>query len=280
MSYINEALKKAQKEKDSRLTGYRPVIKPFPSAKTPLSRVKLAVGLFTAILLLVLVAAIVWFFVPGKPLGTSDHQQVAIAPSPAIADKNKTDDMAKPVEVVPSHQTVSGPAVSEPTGSKSKEKERTPAPSEIRQMPVTAAIPVRKLSVGEIKTLYREALNAQRRHDAANAERLYGRILESDPRHAEALNNLGVIYMQKKKGDQAIRLFDRAIALKVNYVDPYYNMACLYAQHKDVDGSLKYLRKAVAINPDVRQWARNDVDLQGISTSPAFKSLIGDGNTQ
>jgi hypothetical protein len=142
MSYINEALKKAQKEKDSRLTGYRPVIEPFPAVKTPMSGIKLAVGLFAAVLLLVMVVVIVRFFMPGKPSGTSDRQRAAVSSVPVIADKIKTGDMARPVDVAPPH-----PPVSEQAGP--KEKAKTSIPSEISQMPVATAAPVRKRTDGE-----------------------------------------------------------------------------------------------------------------------------------
>ncbi len=54
---------------------------------------------------------------------------------------------------------------------------------------------------------YQEALTAQRRGDLRGAEELYQKVLTLDPGHVRALNNLGVIYMEQKKREQGDRAF-------------------------------------------------------------------------
>lgn len=129
----------------------------------------------------------------------------------------------------------------------------------------------------EARLLYQDALASQQRRDHERAARLYSRLLEKNPRHVEALNNLGVIYMQQHQSGHAMRLFEQAIKVKPGYVDPYYNLACLYAQYHDVTNSVKYLKKAAAINPEVRAWAKADGDLRKISTAPEFLNFLGEG---
>ncbi|MDI9569444.1 MAG: tetratricopeptide repeat protein [Pseudomonadota bacterium] len=129
----------------------------------------------------------------------------------------------------------------------------------------------------ELRRLYQDALASQRGRDPDRAARLYSRLLEKDPRHVEALNNLGVIYMRQQQSGHALRLFERAIAVKPDYVDPYYNLACLYAQYRDVANAMKYLKKAAAINPEVRVWAGADEDLKKVGATPEFRAFLGEG---
>lgn len=121
---------------------------------------------------------------------------------------------------------------------------------------------------------YRQALAAQRRGDHRQAEGLYRQTLAKDPGHVRALNNLGVLYMEAQKNEEAIALFGKAIVLKRDYVDPYYNLACLYARKKAVDESLWYLKVAMAISDDVKDWVMKDADMENIVASPLFKKMM------
>ncbi|MCX7634429.1 MAG: tetratricopeptide repeat protein [Syntrophales bacterium] len=132
----------------------------------------------------------------------------------------------------------------------------------------------------EVRLLYRNALASQKKKEFGKAEKLYTMVLAKDPDHVEAMNNLGVLYMEQQRYDHAIRAFKRAVARKPLYVDPYYNLACLYAQYGDVVSSVNYLKKAVAINPEVRRWAKNDGDLTRIAHSEEFKALMEEGRNR
>lgn len=126
----------------------------------------------------------------------------------------------------------------------------------------------------EAAGFYTEALGKQRENNMTAAEDLYNKVLAIEPNHVYALNNLGVIYMAKKKSDRAVELFNRALTLKRGYVDPYYNLACLYAQRSELGKSIEHLKLAAAINPEVMDWARNDTDLRAVSNTDAFKKLM------
>jgi len=132
--------------------------------------------------------------------------------------------------------------------------------------------PVRQKAPAEDR--YKEALSAQRKGDHKRAEALYRQVLALDPGHVRALNNLGVLYMVEKKGEQAIALFGKAIILKRDYVDPYYNLACLYARKNETAESLWYLKVAMTINDDVKNWVMEDADMERIVASPAFKKIM------
>ncbi|MDA8126957.1 MAG: tetratricopeptide repeat protein [Deltaproteobacteria bacterium] len=241
MSYINEALKKAQKEKDSRYERFGGIIAAGPAPAGRDRKRRLAVGAAFALLALI-AAGWLWVFQtpwrsPLVPKGGSAPAVTVQPAAPAAA--------AVPVSAAkPSLGETAAPA-----------KEETPA-------------------VREAEALYREAIAAQRREDLPRAEALYGRVLRLAPDHVRALNNLGVLYMGQKKRDPAIALFKRAIVLKKEYVDPYYNLACLYAQAQEIDASLRYLKVAMALDGDVQHWVEKDADMKNVAAAPAFKKLM------
>jgi len=121
--------------------------------------------------------------------------------------------------------------------------------------------------------LYESALAAQRGKRWQEAESLYQQALTFDPRHVQALNNLGVLYMTQKRSDEAMELFFKAMAIQDGYVDPYYNLACLYSQLGNVQASLSYLGRAVKIDAQVRKWAKEDNDFKKMRSLPEFNKI-------
>jgi Tfp pilus assembly protein PilF len=240
MSYINDALKKAQKERDSRYERFSGIIAAGPEGPGLSRKRQLAIGAAVVSLVLILVGLFLAVYVP-RPSSPAKME----TPSPVVAG-------------IPAAQG----------GAAAPAAAARPAPGEV-SVPVKEAPAVR-----EAETLFHEALAAQRKGDLKGAETLYRKVLLLAPGHVQALNNVGVLYMGQKKRNQAIAMFSRAIVLKKDYVDPYYNLACLYAQAKEIDESLWYLKVAMTINGDVKNWVEKDADMKNIAASPAFKKFM------
>ncbi len=238
MSYINDALKKAQQDKDNRYSHYDGVIPQLPERRGR-SWNKWAFAVFSVALAAVLIWMVVNYgFVLPFASKKEPHLQAGAGAGPA----------QKPAVV----QTTPG------------EPSRTAeSPAETTRPPLPDA-----------QALYQEALAAQRNKKIAVSEWLYRRVLAIDARHVEAMNNLGVLYLAQRKQDQALEMFNQAISLKADYADPYYNLSCLFAQRKNAARSLEHLEKAIALNGDVIQWAKDDRDLKHITASEAFRKLM------
>ena len=239
MSYINEALRKAQRERDNRYEHFGGIIAACPDGAGHFR--KRRVALFVAAALILLVSAVLLFAVrvPHQP------QPAKKAPQSSVAG------------------TVAPPAAT------TQPEPKTTASSSKASQPPSGMQNERETNVR-----YGEALRAQRKGDLRRAEAFYQKVLVLDPGHVRALNNLGVIYMAQKKREKAITVFGRAVVLKRDYVDPYYNMACLYAQGNEINESLWYLRIAATIDGNVLNWVKKDADMKNVAASPEFKKIM------
>ena len=246
MSYISNALRKLQEDKKSPYAAYEHIVSaPGKTSKRShkrLSIIAISVVFFCAIVMIVL------FY--GKEDKKSQVRQEVNAPS------------ARPsaFEASPAELSVLA----------------APRPNKIvdsRQLKTTAKVRSAQELV-ESKALYAQALQRHREGNLDEAKILYRKAVELDPYNVQAVNNLGVIYMGEKKFKRAMMRFNNAIDIKHDYVDAHYNLACLYAKNNDTSKSLLYLKKAIAFNPEARQWAKNDGDLETLIHLPEFKKLM------
>ncbi len=307
MSYINEALKKAQEEKNGRYEYYSGIISRPPAA----GRFRRARWLIAGVFACIVLAAGVWVaFNLGLWLG---ERPVPVAakpartvivdrePPPAIAPNDATGvpgevpvpAVTAPAAPAPVAGMAAGPAVPVPPAVPAKvaaknpprppvapatpgpETKLAPVPAAPAKTPMTpTAAPSAKTAGTPVRSLYRQALALQKKKDLAGAADLYRQVVKLDPKHAYAWNNLGVIQMRQKEDGKAIASFKRAAALKAGYADPYYNLACAYAQSGDKAQSLVHLKKAAALNGEVLTWAKEDTDLAPIVQTPEFHQLV------
>ncbi|MGZ9005279.1 MAG: tetratricopeptide repeat protein [Burkholderiales bacterium] len=82
------------------------------------------------------------------------------------------------------------------------------------------------------------------------AEELYRRILEVEPRQPDALNFLGIVLLHRGRTDAAIELVQQSIA--VDPVNPgrYNNLGNILLAAERVDEAVEAYRKAIALAPD------------------------------
>lgn len=54
-----------------------------------------------------------------------------------------------------------------------------------------------------------------------------------------------------------------------------YNLACFYAKRGPGEEAMPYLRKGIELRPELRDWAKQDADLDPIRSIPELASLLG-----
>jgi tetratricopeptide (TPR) repeat protein len=247
MSYINEALRKVQKDKDSRYASYEHIVSaPAKETKRPRKWLPIA-GMSTFIFIAAGIIALMY--------SSSERKSPIQATSSSPA--------AAPVVVR-----------SEPYQS-AKAKIKLPkatAPVEKKQEFDKSVETKRDIKKSDY--LFARAVELQRDGNLQKAQVLYRKAIKLNPDNVQALNNLGVTYIGQKRYKRAIARFNDVLKINPDYTDAHYNLACVYAKKNSPDRSLIHLKDAIDLNPEVRKWAETDSDLQVMSELPSYKKLI------
>lgn len=287
MSYIHDALKKAQKEKGAHSRKYQGLA----PAGVPRPNLLPGKALWAAPVLLgcVVVAAYLWLAPSDKGTATPEALRT---PVPAGAPAPLAGEPAPGPRVVtgPQHQATPEPGVAR-TPETAMRRDTAPVPeasgkdgtgpvprepgkqeSEPGKRPDPRAAPELSGSLNAA-ALYEKAGSFQRSGQWQQARAMYERALGQDPGHVGALNNMGVLYIRDQNYPAARKAFSEAIRLEPGYVDAYYNLSCVYALEGRLSESLVHLNKAASLDPSVKDWARQDSDLANLHGLPDFEEM-------
>src|SRR5215470_14227623 len=89
------------------------------------------------------------------------------------------------------------------------------------------------------------------------ALRCYQRAVKADSHYADAQNNIGTIFYERKKYAKAIRAYKKAISMRNDSAPFYLNLGYAYFGQKDFENSIQSFRKALAIDPTSFDPARS-----------------------
>ncbi|MBI3328155.1 MAG: tetratricopeptide repeat protein [Nitrospinae bacterium] len=288
MSIINEALKKAERERTP-----IPVGIPTQLAVTHVSRPWLRIAVAS-----LCVGAIIgggvgiwrWRLPAPRPLshGPQTHQPVVKATAEEVVQSRV--EAAVAIHAWPTAPVQEGQPPAErmspaPGGQPSPPPASHAAAEAAFQRAVTAE--ARGLWEEAIRS-YQEALALKPtlREAHTNLGTLYVRqnrltaaieqfqaALALEPNYALARNNLGSAYLMLGQESLAAREFLAAIRSDAQYVSPYYNLGSLYARRGEVDQAISFLTRAIALQPAVLIWLREDPDFDRIRASREFQRL-------
>jgi len=289
MSYIHDALRKAQKEKGTQPQKYQGIVP--TGAEKP--RFSFGKALWAAPVLLACVGFVVYLWPssqnqrgpgpePQRPAATAGR---IVAPEAPAKPKTKVTPMSEPGKRREG-SVAAGPRTKSQGMQKREMAQRptpvSPPPPEVRhelsEAPVAKPGPAPRPPVmADAAALYEKAMSFQKLGRLQEAKAFYEETLAQDPKHVDALNNIGVIYIRDKDYPAAREVFSEAIRLRPDYVDAYYNLACVYAIEQRLPESLAHLQKAVSLDRSVRDWARQDTDLANLRSVPEFEAIVGGG---
>lgn len=266
MSHINDALKKVQKEKDSLYRHYGNIISDPVYHRTGRGKRWMITA---GVIVLFLLALPVFILLRYNASSGTNNSNVAI-----LRDAGDKVNAGGQRSKVGSQKSGVGGLRSEDGSQKAEVRGQRSEVGSQKTEKKQGKIPEIPAKTVDVKRLYSNALNYQQNGNPAMAEKVYRKILAIDPEFIMGLNNLGVICMSQKKNKEAADMFRKAIDLKAGYVDPYYNLACLYSMSGNISKSLYYLKMAVSINNSVKNWAKNDKDLEGLRMSETYKKIM------
>jgi predicted O-linked N-acetylglucosamine transferase (SPINDLY family) len=107
------------------------------------------------------------------------------------------------------------------------------------------------------------AMELRRAGRLAEAARLYGEILGSEPSNFEALHALGIITYQSGKIEEAERLIGRAVEANPAAHDAHYNRACLLLRMHRPEDALTSFDRALSLKPDYLEALVNKASMLG-----------------
>jgi tetratricopeptide (TPR) repeat protein len=263
MSHINEALKKAQKDRDVRSLRYSGILaasgrkRRIFSGRTILWAIPLIIVIFLA------------FFYDSWLDFTSSQ-----TPEPFEKDQERF--QATPKGTAPAKPRESVPGKPRESGLKKPQETAQGKPREIGLRKLQETVPGEpgKIGLRKPQETYDRARQFHKEGRLEEAKRLYEESLRLDPGYVDALNNLGVIFIGKRDYIAARRSLEKAVRLKPRYAEPFYNLACLNAIRGELKLALAQLEKAVSLDPMVRDWARKDTDLESLRHLPEFRELM------
>jgi hypothetical protein len=143
------------------------------------------------------------------------------------------------------------PPVAEPAPSPAPAATKLPplAPLTAAKAPPVLEDGASKARKAEGEAWFQKGLSAQNAGRRSDAEEDYKRSLGSDPDRPEVLNNLGVLYLQQNRFDEAKALFAKAIVRSPSYARAHLNLAGAMWGLQDRTGALMEAREAVALDP-------------------------------
>ena len=265
MSIINQALKKAQRERQ-RASGGTTWVSPASTGADAPRRRGQAFWIVTAALFALSLGATLhaWLTSPTAHVETtSGPDRLAAAPLPP-----------QPAQ----------PAIDTATGSRSARRPVGAVPRQRPAQPKTAGVaPVRPVPGAAARRPAQPATAAvyttrgntfYRQGEYHRAIDMYEAALALNPLAVKARNNLGSAYLQLTMDDRAAAAFEEALRLDDSYGLAYYNLACVQARAGNVNGAAAYLRQAAAIEPQAHDWARSDSDFARVRNTPEFRQLL------
>ena len=101
-----------------------------------------------------------------------------------------------------------------------------------------------------INQTFEQAIKFHKEGKIIEAERLYRLILNAQPEHLSATNNLGIIQELRGKSDEAAASFKKATEIKPNYVEAHNNLGVALGKIKKLNEAELSFKKAIGLRPN------------------------------
>ncbi|MEE3000610.1 MAG: tetratricopeptide repeat protein [Pseudomonadota bacterium] len=103
--------------------------------------------------------------------------------------------------------------------------------------------------MSDIKHIIETALSYQRAGKLAEAELIYKRVLEIEPKHPDAIHLLGMVAFGRKNYGEAVRFVNEAILLNPKEADYHLNLSSIYLASNQHALAKSHAKIAARLNP-------------------------------
>tara|TARA_B110000008_G_C16952158_1_gene556741 strand:+ start:588 stop:1976 length:1389 start_codon:yes stop_codon:yes gene_type:complete len=101
-----------------------------------------------------------------------------------------------------------------------------------------------------IKEIFSKAVRYHSDNKLNLAKNTYEEVINKDPHHIDALNNLGIIFFNLKNFEEATRVYEKIINIDSQNLQSYNNLGLLFKQTGEYKKAINYYEKAIKINPN------------------------------
>jgi tetratricopeptide (TPR) repeat protein len=101
------------------------------------------------------------------------------------------------------------------------------------------------------------------------AQHFYEKSAKTDPHYADALNNIGTVFYQRKKFRKAVQYYKKALRIREDLPSVYSNLGYAYFSDKHYPEAMEAFQRALQLDPTVfeRSSSRSGSILQDRSVS-------------
>ena len=124
------------------------------------------------------------------------------------------------------------------------------------------------------QNIFEQMKEATRKYSDVKIQRLnnviianFNQGLQLDPKSADAYNNRGVVYSDKKDYDRAIADYNQALQLDPKYAIAYYNRGNAYKNKGRKDKAQEDFKKVLELNDNVELSQKAKQELQKLGTA-------------
>lgn len=112
----------------------------------------------------------------------------------------------------------------------------------------------------EIDTLLQQAAEARRREDYSAAEKIYVRIISLDSKHVPAFKELGYMYLEEQKFDEARQTLEHVLKLTKEDAEVYEQLGEATKKKGDLEQAKEYYQEAAKLSSETGQNHYNIAD--------------------
>lgn len=105
------------------------------------------------------------------------------------------------------------------------------------------------------QTVYLKAVQQHQTGQLAQAEALYQQVLNTNPKHADAMHMLGVVYYQTNRAEQAVTAISQALQIQPKNTDYLNHYALSLRAANQPQAAIKHFQQALLLQP-------KDLDIQ------------------
>ena len=101
-----------------------------------------------------------------------------------------------------------------------------------------------------IREVLKRAITAHKEEKLEEAEQLYKIILESQPEHIDAINNLGILFLNSNRSKEAEKYCRKAVKLKPDFAEGYNNLGVIFDKLEKFYDATESYKKAIELKPN------------------------------